>query len=99
MKQEYKVIIIGLTLFSLLLSAILIDIARAHSWFPLECCSGNDCQPITEWKTEGEWWLIKTEHNFVKVHSSFPVRESLDNKRYLCAIGTKVYCIFSLSEG
>lgn len=28
--------------------AIMVYPVRAHSWYPAECCSGQDCEPISE---------------------------------------------------
>jgi hypothetical protein len=30
----------------LLTAQMIVNVATAHSWYPKECCSDNDCQPV-----------------------------------------------------
>lgn len=74
------------------------SLALAHSWFPFECCGNGDCKEIIYWATEQDKWVIKTKDLTVIVPTTFPIRPSQDNKKYLCATKAHVYCIFSLAE-
>ena len=82
----------------MILSYLFTLAVSAHSWFPHECCGNGDCKEIIEWRTEGDQWIIKTNEMTKIVPTTFPIRPSQDNKRYLCATKLSVYCIFSLSE-
>ena len=68
-------------------------IQLAHSWYPISCCSGEDCRPVpceqlTELANGGYRWL---DYIFTKdqVHSS------LDQFCHVCIskLGT-TYCVF-----
>jgi hypothetical protein len=57
--------------------------ARAHSWYPWECCSDNDCAPIALQETpreeKGGFTLIDGRHISYK-----EVRPSPDGQWHLC---------------
>lgn len=75
------------------------EIAHTHSWFPQECCGGNDCQEITEWKEwNTEQWYISTKINSAIISKKFLIRPSQDQKKYICIANNKVYCVFSAVE-
>ena len=57
--------------------------AEAHSWYPWECCSDNDCAPITIAETpvekDGGFYLIDGRHI-----SYQEVKPSPDGAWHLC---------------
>jgi hypothetical protein len=57
--------------------------SQAHSWYPWECCSENDCAPIvlneTPREEKGGFTLIDGRHISYK-----EVRPSPDGKWHLC---------------
>jgi hypothetical protein len=40
--------IIGAVVLMVLTFLLGVSIARAHSWYPHECCSSTDCEPLAE---------------------------------------------------
>lgn len=80
--------------YLIFLTILFTIVVNAHSWFPIECCSGNDCKEITEFSEIGDKWLISTKEATVLIDKSFPIRSSLDAKKYVCIHNKKVYCLF-----
>ena len=70
--------------------------AQAHSWYPIECCSGRDCAeaqiesihvptagnslPVT---------IVKTKFGTAVVPPNFPLRESKDGQIHACMYPTQ----------
>lgn len=67
---------------------------KAHSWFPTECCGGDDCQEIVELLEVNGKWAISTKKQTAIVEKNFSIRPSQDTKQYICIANGKVYCIF-----
>jgi hypothetical protein len=76
--------------------------AWAHSWYPLECCSGNDCEPIPpeSFSESPEGWTFhfcsRTRpglciHGFMKRGRE---KISQDGQYHLCFSATTIYCFF-----
>ena len=79
--------------------------AKAHDWYPRECCNHKDCAPV-----ETSAWFIPTagglpqlvvtsKHGRVTVPRDFPVRESKDSRMHVCIRqneygGWDVMCLF-----
>jgi hypothetical protein len=74
--------------------------ARAHSWYPKECCSGNDCAPV-----EKVAWLMPAGKGLPQlvvtskigtaiVPHDLPVRESKDGRMHVCIQDVWVVCLF-----
>jgi hypothetical protein len=64
--------------------------AAAHSWYPLDCCSGEDCAPV-----ENTMWVVPagggtprlavtSKHGTAIVPVGFPVRVSRDDHMHVC---------------
>jgi hypothetical protein len=66
--------------------------ARAHSWYPKECCHDGDCAPVDSITrfvpaAGGQALLIVTsKHGTALVPEDFPVRESGDGRMHVCMV-------------
>jgi hypothetical protein len=64
--------------------------ARAHSWYPHECCSGEDCAPVDNiaWLVPAGGGLpqlvVTSKHGTAVVPRDFPVRQSKDSRMHVC---------------
>jgi hypothetical protein len=78
-------------LYALTAISILSGTARAHSWYPIECCHDNDCAPIVK----EDHHTVTTSHGTVTVPQNFkPIRPSQDSKSHACIVNNKLICIF-----
>lgn len=79
--------------------------AVAHSWYPMECCSYQDCGPVEEmtWVQPAgagaPQLMVTTEHGRAVIPPNFPVRDSKDNRLHACMrynpLGdTEIICVF-----
>ena len=79
--------------------------ARAHDWYPMECCHATDCAPVekTAWlvPTSGaaRQLIVTSKHGTAIVPQTLPVRESRDNRMHVCMRpslygGMGVICLF-----
>jgi hypothetical protein len=74
----------------ILLSIILLAIgprfpAHAHSWYPMECCSSNDCMPADAIGTDARGDLVVTVGSLrIWVPHGFAVRSSPDTRAHIC---------------
>lgn len=72
---------------ALALSVLLAAPAAAHDWYPLECCSGQDCHPIAcdqlEEIDQGRIRDIGTG----TIYSRDQIRPSLDGQCHVCTAG------------
>jgi hypothetical protein len=73
-------------LFRILLLALLVAApARAHDWYPIECCHGMDCAPVEYVDGVSDQGLVvTTKHGTTTVPSTFPRRESKDHRMHVC---------------
>jgi len=66
--------------------------ARAHDWYPMECCHGMDCAPVENVGTISSTLLgnqlpgmvVTTKHGTAAVPATFPRRESKDGRMHAC---------------
>lgn len=58
--------------------------ARAHSWYPKDCCSGDDCAVVLKIEQTREGRLVTTKHGTVLVPPTFTARPSEDNDFHAC---------------
>ncbi|MGX7708293.1 hypothetical protein [Methylobacterium sp. Gmos1] len=66
----------------------------AHSWYPFECCSDQDCEPISDAvEVPGGY---QTHGIFVPMAK---VRPSQDGRYHWCHRGTYVFCFFAPLAG
>jgi hypothetical protein len=70
------------------------------SWYPRECCSNHDCQPVTEIRAMGEYLRMTTANGWsLSVNRTLPRLASRDMRWHIC-IGTDdadvpfVRCVF-----
>lgn len=93
-------------MISLLSGLALIAPARAHDWYPMECCHAMDCAPVESHRFTQPieigtlpQMVVTSKHGTVVVPGSFPRRESKDNRMHVCMRpkedGTmRLICIF-----
>ena len=66
-------------------------IVKIHSWYPQECCSGNDCKPVPcgdILPIEGGYmWNGLTFLNKI-------VKSSPDGLCHVCHLGERTFCLF-----
>jgi hypothetical protein len=66
--------------------------ARAHDWYPLDCCGGGDCAEVEhvtyDRAPNGSGALpilaVTTRHGTALVPADFPRRDSPDEKMHAC---------------
>jgi hypothetical protein len=78
--------------------------ARAHDWYPRECCHDGDCAVVTELKyLSGGTLKVTTTRGTVEVSRDFPIRPSLDRNAHACLAygehdlpdgGWRLMCLF-----
>lgn len=75
--------------------------AKAHDWFPAECCSNQDCFPVKDTDLQ-----LQPDGSYIVVHSgkrAVDVRESLDGRYYLCTgnatLDGEPKCVFEPDRG
>ena len=79
-------------------------LANAHSWYPYDCCAGDDCEPVDSMspllKDGAPQWVITSKRGTVSVPRDFPMRESQDGRMHVCTEYNEwgdlmVKCIFA----
>jgi hypothetical protein len=67
-------------------------IALAHSWYPADCCAGNDCTqiPCPELVKQGADYVYRGT-----VFTASKFRESMDNFCHACALDPKTGNVIS----
>jgi hypothetical protein len=74
-----------LPLYVVLLMTLMAGPARAHDWYPMECCHGMDCAPVDHAELQSNATLIVTSrHGTAVVPATFPRRESKDSRMHVC---------------
>jgi hypothetical protein len=77
-------------------SCLVVYAAKAHDWYPPECCSGRDCAPVDSTDLveidNGCWRQLSTGLKFCGTQ----VRPSQDKHWHVChnASGSIPYCVF-----
>jgi hypothetical protein len=102
----------GLVGACVLLGIVLVAMtpARGHDWYPMECCSSQDCAPIDKveqvptsmasmfsvvpGKAMPSVMVVTTKHGTVMVPPNFPERVSKDGRAHACIRGNKLLCLF-----
>lgn len=84
------------SLFAVILAiALTAGPVRAHDWYPLDCCSGQDCAPVLNAQFDPDRGLVVTSrHGTIAVPASFPRRESKDNRMHVCIRYGTLRCFF-----
>jgi hypothetical protein len=90
--------------FAMLSSVVLLpQSASAHSWYPEQCCNGEDCQPAdgVQRLTDGTL-VLRRGAIVVRVPRSFPIAESPDGRPHFCVVdmgwGPEARCVFLPAE-
>jgi len=79
--------------------------AKAHDWYPHECCHGGDCAPVDNvtrivMAASGQTGLIlSSKLGTALLPPDFPVRESKDHRMHVCMRpslygGMGITCVF-----
>ena len=99
-KIQLFVLIAALSL-SLFLAVLFIPQARAHYFYPVDCCSGNDCAPVQSMAlVSPEYWAITSVQGTVFFPVAKETRQSEDGQAHVCMMknpetGTmKPLCLF-----
>ena len=59
--------------------------ANAHSWYPKECCSNDDCMPVENIETDARGdTIVIVGHHRIKIPRSLRVRSSPDGRSHIC---------------
>jgi len=72
----------------------------AHDWYPAECCSGQDCAPVTgvsfvsSSPNELPVMIVTTQYGTKPVPRSIAPRESPDERMHACIFQGQVICLF-----
>src|SRR5262245_39619828 len=79
-------------------------LAKAHDWYPQECCHDKDCAVVTELKyLSGGTLKVTTTRGTVEVSRDFPIRPSPDKNTHACLAygehdlpdgGWRLMCLF-----
>ena len=95
--------------FALLLAGLIVlaGKARAHGWYPHECCHDQDCAvvekvdmlPAIPMATGAISMVVTTKYGTAIVPASFPRRESKDGQMHACMLpdsngNMRVLCLF-----
>jgi len=75
---------------------LLLKATPVHSWYPLTCCSGNDCMEVNflgrSYKND---YIVQNEtFGLVTVPHDFPIRPSQDHKYHICIRDSRILCFF-----
>src|SRR5690349_24829663 len=80
--------------------------AKAHDWYPEECCHTKDCAPVESWAFAQKAQTgslpqlsVTTKHGTAVVPQDLPRRESKDNRMDACMRAgwggvKRIVCIF-----
>lgn len=75
----------GAAMAALMAWGVPTDQARAHEWYPWDCCSGFDCAPVLRVEVQPDASLVVTSrHGTVAVPAGFQRRESQDARMHVC---------------
>jgi len=93
-------VLFGVALIAIFIIGAVLNLAWAHSWYDHECCSDNDCRPVSSEdvvETETGWKHLPTGTVFTREM----VKPSRDGNFHVC-IGNRSwdlgrpYCIYIL---
>jgi hypothetical protein len=74
--------------------------ARAHDWYPKECCSNDDCAPVESVSqlvpAGGGLPLLVVTSRFGRaiIPHDFPIRKSKDARMHICISHVDLICFF-----
>lgn len=84
--------LMSVTIFIFIMALALSWQVKAHSWYPPECCSGQDCAEITH--IDLKKGTVSTKHGTAPITASTKRLESKDNKSHACILGGRTICLF-----
>jgi hypothetical protein len=59
--------------------------AKAHGWYPQECCHDRDCAVVISFEySKGRLPTVTTPRGTVEIPPGFPIRLSQDNDAHAC---------------
>ena len=89
------------TVLGLLMVLGLVGFARAHSWYPMECCSDYDCGLVIRTSfvasdpDKPANMVVETVYGTAVVPHNFPLRPSQDGQTHACINGKgQLLCLF-----
>jgi hypothetical protein len=93
------------SVFAVIASCGLLSPAKAHDWYPHECCHGGDCAPVDNvtrivMAASGQTGLIlSSKLGTALLPPDFPMRESKDDRMHVCMRpslygGMGITCVF-----
>ncbi|MFO7298303.1 MAG: hypothetical protein DIU63_13320 [Proteobacteria bacterium] len=69
----------------LVLATVPLTVSTAHSWYPIECCSGRDCMRVDRVEHMPDGAMLMFAGNIrVRVPKGFTQRPSRDNDTHVC---------------
>ena len=82
-----------------------VSAARAHDWYPVDCCGGQDCAPVESMirlvptGRGNARWLVTSRHGMAVVPDDFSARTSQDGRMHVCMLpdafgDMEVKCLF-----
>lgn len=98
----------GTTIY-LLAALALAAPATGHSFYAMECCSGQDCAPVDKVEVVAgatffggqpmsavppSVMIVTTRHGTVVVPQNFKTRESPDGQMHACIHNGKLLCLY-----
>ena len=93
------VTLLGLSVFSGTLSSSR-GPAKAHGWYPKECCSNRDCAPVesvAQFVSVGgglPQLVVTSKFGTTIIPHDFPVRDSKDARMHICMSDVDLICFF-----
>lgn len=80
-------LIVFVALIVVIVLMVIFSPANAHSWYPQDCCSGQDCAEVESAVEHPDGSVtVKTKHGTAKMPKGFKKRPSNDNKDHACII-------------
>jgi hypothetical protein len=91
-RATFLALAVSVLLISFLSLYVCLREARAHDWYPLDCCGGGDCaevERVTYDRAPNDSGAlpilaVTTRHGTALVPADFPRRDSPDEKMHAC---------------
>ena len=89
-----------LAAFALLIVVFLSSPAYAHSWYDPDCCSDNDCEPVSSVSFVASSpgsvpvMVVTTSFGTKPVTSKTKLRESKDSRMHACIYQGELICLY-----
>jgi hypothetical protein len=96
-----SVTVITIVAVVIMLFIFRIQAAQSHSWYDPECCSENDCAPVTKYTQGADGAFVTSKIGTVWVPKTFKHRPSKDGQMHVCmSLGRPhtLFCVYK-SEG